>query len=132
MPFLTQDDITDKVADRFKTDSNTDLDYYLDLGDQYIISLAQAKGVLDPSDIATPMVIELKQYGLSKVYIELFGDVANVNNNEAFEIDKYQNKVNYYMEKAKYYSSMLTQEMIVQEVKDLTDRHSHSFDMFRS
>ncbi len=132
MPFLTQDDITDKVADRFKTDANTDLDYYLDLGDQYIISLAQAKGVLDPSDIATPMVIELKQYGLSKVYIELFGDVANVNNNEAFEIDKYQNKVNYYMEKAKYYSSMLTQEMIVQEVKDLTDRHSHSFDMFRS
>ncbi len=132
MPFLTLDDITDKVADRFKTDANTDLDYYLDLGDQYIISLAQAKGVLDPSDIATPMVIELKQYGLSKVYIELFGDVANVNNNEAFEIDKYQNKVNYYMEKAKYYSSMLTQEMIVQEVKDLTDRHSHSFDMFRS
>jgi len=132
MPFLTQDDITDKVADRFKTDSNTDLDYYLDLGDQYIISLAQAKGVLDSSDIATPMVIELKQYGLSKVYIELFGDVANVNNNEAFEIDKYQNKVNYYMEKAKYYSSMLTKEMIIQEVKDLTDRHSHSFDMFRS
>ena len=132
MPFLTQNDITDKVADRFKTDANTDLDYYLDLGDQYIISLAQAKGVLDSSDIATPMVIELKQYGLSKVYIELLGDVANVNNNEAFEIDKYQNKVNYYMEKAKYYSSMLTQEMIVQEVKDLTDRHSHSFDMFRS
>ena len=132
MPFLTQNDITDKVADRFKTDANTDLDYYLDLGDQYIISLAQAKGVLDSSDIATPMVIELKQYGLSKVYIELLGDVANVNNNEAFEIDKYQNKVNYYIEKAKYYSSMLTQEMIVQEVKDLTDRHSHSFDMFRS
>ena len=132
MPFLTQNDITDKVASRFKTDANTDLDYYLDLGDQYIISLAQSKGVLDSNDIATPMVIELKQYGLSKVYIELFGDVANVNNNEAFEIDKYQNKVNYYMEKAKYYANQLTKEMILQEVEDITDRHSGSFELYRS
>lgn len=132
MPFLTQNDITDKVASRFKTDANTDLDYYLDLGDQYIISLAQSKGVLDSTDIATPMVIELKQYGLSKVYIELFGDVANVNNNEAFEIDKYQNKVNYYMEKAKYYANQLTKEMILQEVEDITDRHSGSFELYRS
>ena len=132
MPFLTQNDITDKVASRFKTDANTDLDYYLDLGDQYIVSLAQSKGVLDSTDIATPMVIELKQYGLCKVYIELFGDVANVNNNEAFEIDKYQNKVNYYMEKAKYYANQLTKEMILQEVEDITDRHSGSFELFRS
>jgi hypothetical protein len=132
MPFLIQDDITDKVASRFKTDANTDLDYYLDLGDQYIVSLAQSKGVLDSTDIATPMVIELKQYGLCKVYIELFGDVANVNNNEAFEIDKYQNKVNYYMEKAKYYANQLTKEMILQEVEDITDRHSGSFELFRS
>ena len=132
MPFLTQNDITDKVASRFKTDANTDLDYYLDLGDQYIISLAQSKGVLDSNDIATPMVIELKQYGLAKFYIELFGDVANVNNNEAFEIDKYQNKVNYYMEKAKYYANQLTKEMILQEVEDITDRHSGSFELYRS
>lgn len=132
MPFLTQNDITDKVASRFKTDANTDLDYYLDLGDQYIISLAQSKGVLDSTNIATPMVIELKQYGLAKFYIELFGDVANVNNNEAFEIDKYQNKVNYYMEKAKYYANQLTKEMILQEVEDITDRHSGSFELYRS
>ena len=60
MPFLTQDDITDKVADRFKTDANTDLDYYLDLGDQYIISLAQAKsqGAGFTLDLRTGLILQ--------------------------------------------------------------------------
>jgi len=36
------------------------------------------------------------------------------------------------MEKAKYYANQLTKEMILQEVEDITDRHSGSFELFRS
>lgn len=132
MPFLVEADITDLVAKPFIASTNVDTDYYLTLGDQYIESIAQAKGVLDFDDIATPLVIELKQYGLSKMYIELFGDLSNVNNNEAFEEDKYQMKERYYYEKAKNMAKVLTKEMITQTVQDKTDRGSFSFDLNRA
>lgn len=132
MAFLVLDDITDRVAVPFKTSSNVTIADYLILGDEYIVSFAQAKGVIDSADIATPLVIELKQYGLAKLYIELFGDLSSVNNNEAFEEDKYQFKVKYYMEKAKEMARVLTKEMIIQEVEDKTDRSSYSFDLNRA
>ena len=132
MAFLVEADITDLVAKPFIASSNVDTDYYLALGDEYIESIAQAKGVLDSTDIVEPLVIELKQYGLSKMYIELFGDLSNVNNNEAFEEDKYQFKVKYYAEKAKDMAKILTKEMITQSVQDKTDRGSFSFDLNRA
>jgi len=132
MAYLTQSDITDKVAIPFIGDANTDIQTYLDKGDAYIESLAQARGVLDFTLIQLPLVIELKEYGLAKLYCELFADVMNVNNNEAFEQDKYQNKMEYYKGKAKEYYKMITKEMITGEVKDLTDRHANSFNMWRA
>lgn len=132
MAYLTQADITDKVAIPFILDANTDINAYLTMGDEYIESLAQARGVLDFTKIQTPLVIELKKYGLAKLYCELFADAMNVNNNEAYEQDKYQNKLNYYESKAKEYYKMITYEMIVGEVKDLTDRHANSFNMWRA
>lgn len=132
MAFLVQADITDKVAIPFIADANTDISVYLAKGDAYIVSLAQAKGVMDSADINTPMVIELKEYGLAKMYIDLFADAMLVNNNEAFEMDKYQKKVEYYMDRAKYMARELTWEMITNQVKDLTDRHASSFSLYRS
>jgi hypothetical protein len=131
MPYLTSTDITDKVAKRFIGDTNTDIQVYLDKGDSAIESIAQAKGVLDFSDIATPLVYELKEYGLAVVYSKLFADAMNVNNNEAFESDKYFAKMKHYEEQMRYYSKTLTAEMIKQKVEDLTDRHSSSFEIWR-
>jgi len=132
MAYLSTDDITDKVAIPFIADPNTDIQVYLDKGDAYIESIAQSRGVLDFTKIQMPLVIELKEYGLAKLYCELFADVMNVNNNEAFEQDKYQNKMEYYKSKANDYFKQITYEMIVGEVKDLTDRHANSFDLWRA
>ena len=132
MAFLVEADITDKVAIPFIANTNTDIDLYLTKGDLYIESIAQAKGVIDPDDIATPMVIELKEYGLAKTYMELFQDAAFVNNKEAFEEDKYLAKLKYYQDKAKMMANVLTYEMIVKQVEDKTDRHAYSFDVNRA
>lgn len=132
MAFLVEADITDKVAIPFIANANTDINTYLTKGDEYIESLAQSKGVLDPNDIATPMVIELKEYGLAKMYIELFQDASFVNNNEAFEEDKYMAKLKYYKDKANANAKVLTYHMIVKQVQDKTDRHAYSFDVNRS
>jgi len=132
MAFLVEADITDKVAIPFIANANTDINDYLTLGDEYIVSLAQALNVIDSDDIATPMVVELKQYGLSMLYVELFGDAMGVNNIEAFEEDKYSMKLKYYKEKAKDMKKVLTYEMITKSVKDKTDRHAFSFDMNRA
>jgi hypothetical protein len=131
MPYLTTDDITDKVAIPFIADVNTDIQDYLDKGDRAIESLAQSKGVLDFSKIATPLVYELQEYGLAVVYKKLFADAMNVNNNEGFESDKYENKMEHYEAQCDKYRKMITYEMITNEVKDMTDRHSASFDIYR-
>ena len=131
MPYLTTVDITDKVAIPFIADPNTDIQDYLDKGDKAIESLAQSKGVLDFSKIATPLVYELQEYGLAVVYKKLFADVMNVNNNEGFDQDKYENKMEHYEGQCDKYRKMLTYEMITNEVKDMTDRHSASFDIYR-
>ena len=131
MPYLTSTDITDKVAKRFIGDTNTGIQVYLDKGDSAIESIAQAKGVLDFAKIFQPLVYELKEYGLAVVYSKLFADSMNVNNNDAFESDKYFAKMKHYEEQMRYYAKTLTAEMITQEVEDLTDRHSSSFDIWR-
>ncbi len=131
MPYLTSTDITDKVAKRFIGDTNTDIQVYLNKGDSAIESIAQAKGVLDFAKIVQPLVYELKEYGLAVVYSKLFADSMNVNNNDAFESDKYFAKMKHYEEQMRYYAKTLTAEMITQEVEDLTDRHSSSFDIWR-
>ena len=132
MAFLTQDDITDKVAIPFIADTNTDIDFYLAKGDKYIESLAQAKGVMDFTDILEPLVIELQEYGLAMLYVDLFADVMNVNNNDSFESDKYANKMNYYKTRGVELRKQLTYEMITGSVKDITDRHAQSIDLWRS
>jgi len=131
MAFLVQADITDKVAIPFIGDTNTDIDTYLAKGDAYIVSLAQSKGVLDSANINTPMVIELKEYGLAKLYIELFQDASYVNNIEAFESDKYKQKMEDYKVKAKEMAEMLTYEMITASVEDVSDRTATSFRLYR-
>ena len=132
MAFLTSADITDKIAIPFIADTNTDINVYLAKGDKYIISLAQAKGVMDSADILTPMVIELLEYGLAMMYVDLFADVMNVNNNDSFESDKYDNKMSYYKDRANMLKKELTYEMITGSVQDVTDRHASSFDMWRA
>lgn len=131
MPYLVQADITDKVAIPFIADTNTDIQDYLDKGDKAIESLAQSLGVLDFTKIATPLVYELQEYGLAVVYKKLFADVMNVNNNEGFEQDKYQGKMEHYAAECEKYRKQLTYEMITGDVQDLTDRHSSSFDIYR-
>ena len=132
MAFLTSADITDKVAFPFIGDTNTDINVYLAKGDKYIVSLAQAKGVMDSADILTPLVIELLEYGLAMMYVDLFADVMNVNNNDSFESDKYANKMSYYKDRANMIKKELTFEMITGSVQDVTDRHASSFDMWRA
>ena len=132
MAFLVQADITDKVAFPFIADANTDIDFYLAKGDKYIVSFAQAKGVLDSTDILTPLVIELQEYGLAMMYVDLFADVMNVNNNDAFDSDKYAIKMQYYKTRGVELKKQITYEMITGSVEDLTDRHAMSFDMNRA
>ena len=132
MAYLVQADITDRVAIPFIAFADVDIDIYLAKGDKYIESLAQRLGVMDFTDILEPLVIELQEYGMAKVYQDLFKDMMNVNNVDSFEADKYANKMVLYKERAISLSKELTYEMITGQVKDLTDRHSSSFDMWRS
>tara|TARA_R110001592_G_scaffold201850_1_gene451054 strand:+ start:4530 stop:4928 length:399 start_codon:yes stop_codon:yes gene_type:complete len=132
MAYLVQADITDKVAFPFIADTNTDIDFYLTKGDKYIVSFAQSRGVLDSADILTPLVIELQEYGLAMMYVDLFADVMNVNNNDAFDSDKYAIKMQYYKTRGVELKKQITYEMITGDVKDITDRHASSFDMYRA
>jgi hypothetical protein len=132
MAFLVQADITDKVAIPFIASASTDIDTYLAKGDAYIVSLAQSKGVMDSANISTPLVIELKEYGLAKLYIDLFLDASYVNNLESFEADKYTQKRKDYEERAMAMAKLLTYEMITGSVEDKTDRSAFSFDLYRS
>lgn len=132
MAFLIEADITDKVALPFIGDANTDINTYLTKGDEAIISLAQAKGVMDSADIVEPLVYELKEYGLAVVYSKLFADAMVVNNNDGFEVDKYAMKMRHYKQEMIDNAKMLTYEMITQDVQDITDRHASSFNMYRA
>jgi hypothetical protein len=132
MAFLLEADLTDKVAIPFIADVNTDINVYLTKGDEAITSLAQAKGVLDSADIVEPLVYELKEYGLAIAYSKLFADAMAVNNNDAFESDKYASKMMHYKQEAKDNAKVLTYEMITQTVKDITDRSASSFNMWRA